>query len=255
MLETLAPPVPWEMILKEKFLYEDRCWTTCNGFCCSISSYADFDFRLIPTQGMTILFMEDEYNWLATHGRVVDPNHPDAVPNLVSIDFGGPRPMSLVQMPCRLLGKCQGVIDKPLLCKLYPMLPLLDVDGNLAEMQESSIFELTMQLQGIKTPCTVVDKRKHYLRKWQNSPESLRVLKHPYIIFYLQAAKHFGNIYCELFKANSSLRNLTGKAFWQAWEMEYLMGNLMDGDRLAEKIKQTYDVLVDLYGSFFTVCS
>jgi hypothetical protein len=243
--------VPWDVIHRQTFLLEDNCWLTCNGgFCCS-NNHPDFQFRLIPTHGTTILYMEDEYDWLLRHGKVFAPDTPEGIANTVSLDFGGPRPLTVVQMPCRLLGKCQGVIDKPLLCRLYPMFPILDVEGNLQNIVHSSIFELTMALKRIKTPCTVVDKRQHYLKKWQNSPSHLQVLKHPYILFYLQAAGHFTDVYRQRFEANAELRGLSGKEFWQAWELEWLLGNLIDADELAGRVLTSYQNLVVRYGNFF----
>jgi hypothetical protein len=251
MLATDSRPVAWEKIHAETFLLEDQCWKTCNGgFCCS-NNHPDFNFQLIPTHGTTLLYMEEEYRWLAENRKVFDPRTLEGTPNQVSIDFGGPIPLSLVQMRCSLLGKCQGVIDKPLLCKLYPMLPILGIDGDLEDIAPASIFELTMLLEKMKTPCTVVDKKQHYLQKWRNAPEQLESLNHPYIILYLQAAKHFAAIYSEQLQANEALRGLSGKHFWGMWEIEYLMGSLMDGDLLAEKIRQTYEALLDRYGFVF----
>jgi hypothetical protein len=248
MKPTYTRPVPWAQIHGETFLYEDQCWTTCNGgFCCS-NNHPDFQFQLIPTHGTTILYMEEEYAWLARHAKVPDPQ--EFPPNQVALDYGGPRPLTLIQMPCRLLGKCHGVIDKPLLCKIYPMLPVLSIDGKLEDIVSASIFELTMLLRGIKTPCTVVDKTRHYVQKWQKRPEALAALNHPYIILYLQAARHFGEIYAEKLHSNETLRGLNGKTFWQTWEIEFLLGNLVDGPKLAEKVLQTYDSLVERYGHF-----
>jgi hypothetical protein len=243
-------PVPWEKIHQETFLLEDGCWATCNGgFCCS-NNHPDFAFQLIPTQGTTILYMEEEYRWLAAHGKVFDPGTPEGTPHSVSIDFGGPRPLSVVQFPCRLLGRCPGVIDKPLLCKLYPMLPVLGADGGLEDILPASIFELTMATLGLKSPCTVLDKKQHYFRRWQDAPGCLEVLNHPYIIFHLQAARHFAAIYAEMLAASEALRGLGGKVFWRMWEIEYLLGNLIDAGLLAERIRRSYEELVRTYGPF-----
>jgi hypothetical protein len=243
-------PVPWGRIHSQSFVFEDRCWTTCNGgFCCS-NDHPDFEFQLIPTHGTTIIYLEDEYDWLSHHGTVPDFQAAGSTGSVLSFDFGGPRPLSVIQMPCRLLGMCQGVIDKPLLCKVYPMLPILSIDGDLEDIYPASIFELTLSIIGAQTPCTVVAKRKHYFDLWKNATDRLDALRHPYVILYLQAAKHFTDIYRTRFESNTRLRGLTGKAFWKRWELTYLGGQLFDGDLFAERIRRSYDELIRHYGEF-----
>jgi len=243
-------PEPWERIHRETFVYEDNCWTTCNGgFCCN-HEHPDFQFQLIPRHGSTILYMEEEYNWLCKHGTAPNVHNLGSMPNTLSFDFGGPRPLNLIQVHCRLLGKCNGVIDKPLLCKIYPMLPVLGTDGALEDIYPSSIFELTMQIKGYKTPCTVVDKKKHYFAKWKNAPARLESLRHPYVILYLRAAKHFADVYTERLTANSALMALSGAEFWKRWELNYLAGRLLDTDQLAERIRETFNSLMTRYGTF-----
>src|SRR5579862_1509839 len=116
MTSICVQPVRWDLIHDETFVFEDQCWSTCNGgFCCN-HKHPDFHFQLLPTHGATIIYLEDEYRWLTTHGKAPTRDNLGVEPNVFAFDFGGPRPLSLVQMTCRLLGKCQGVIDKPLLC-------------------------------------------------------------------------------------------------------------------------------------------
>lgn len=250
MTTTYTRPVPWAEIHGQRFLHEDQCWTTCNGgFCCS-NNHPDFQFQLIPTNGTTIIYLEEEYAWMSRHGTVPTQDSFGTVANTLSFDFGGPQPLSLIQLPCRLLGKCQGVIDKPLLCKIYPMFPVLGIDGQLEDICASSIFELTMALKKFPTPCTVVDKRKIYLDRWRARPDILESLRHPYLILYFQAAKHFAGIYAEKLLASDKLRDLTGKEFWKTWELEYLLGELFDATQFATKVRDTYEQLVAHYGSF-----
>src|ERR1700682_507219 len=192
-----AQPIPWEAIHRHDFIYEDQCWTTCNGgFCCS-NNHPDLAFQLITTHGTTIIYLEDEYQWLTRHGTAPGPQNIGSMPNSLIFDFGGPRPISLVQLPCRLLGLCKGVIDKPLLCKLYPMLPVLAIDGSLESVCPASIFDLTMAIKGIQTPCTVVAKKAKYMSRWRAAGSPLESLRHPHLILYLQAASHFADIYTQ----------------------------------------------------------
>jgi hypothetical protein len=243
-----ARPVPWQAIHRDSFIYEDQCWKTCNGGACCKIDHPEYDFQLFPKTGTIILYLEDEYRWFGEHGKAAGETTTGSTPQVISFDFGGPRPLTLIQVGCKLLGQCQGVIDKPLLCKVFPMMPVLGIDGSVQEIVPASIFELTMQLMGFKTLCTIIDKTKLYWHKWKAKPELLRSLNHPYLILHLQAAKHFADVYREELLQSEALRGLTGKAFWSAWEIEYLLGNLIDADLLARKLLQTYEQIVAVHG-------
>lgn len=241
------PPVSWQRLHQEQFLYEEGCWNSCEGFCCS-NNHPDFAFQLLPIQGTTIIYLEEEYRWLAQHGRVPGPEAGPA--NVLSFDFGGPEPLAVVHTTCRLLGQCHGVIDKPLLCKLYPMLPVIGIDGELEDVCAASIFELTMEVLGLPTPCTVAQRRPFYLRHWRLQKERLAALRHPYLVLYLRAAKHLADIYADRLRASTALRGLAGKELWQRWEWEYLSGRLIDPLLLARHVKRTYDALAAEHGQF-----
>ena len=89
--------VDWSAVHQEDFLYEDQCWTTCNGgFCCS-NNHPDMAFQLIPTNGTTLLYMESEYAHLKENGLVFENNEGGVQPHDLSFDFGGPRPIVLKQ--------------------------------------------------------------------------------------------------------------------------------------------------------------
>jgi hypothetical protein len=205
---------------------------------------------LIPTHGTTIIYLESEYDWLSRHGTIPGPHNIGSMPNSLRFDFGGPQPISLVQMPCHLLGLCKGVIDKPLLCKLYPMLPVLRTDGSLEDLCPASIFDLTMAIKGIQTPCTIVAKKAMYMSRWRAAGTPLESLRHPYLILYLRAASHFANIYAQKLRADRRLMSLAGRDFWRRWELQYLSGQLIDLQLLSESIRRTYDQLVGHYGEF-----
>ena len=261
--------VDWAAILGGTFLYEDSCWTTCNGgFCCS-NNHPDFDFQLIPTQGTTLLYMEAEYEFDRAHGKVPEFETHRQPPHELCLDFGGPRPLRLIQTPCHLLGKCHGVIDKPLLCRLYPFIPVLDVEGEVTDLVPASVFELTfdviggprpartedggdvpLEVLGAASPCTVRTRKQDYLTRWQKYPAELGPLHHPYVILYTQAARHFADNYCTALRANPVLAHLTGRDFWRKWELQHLGGRLIDVERLKRDVYDSYKTLVRRYGEF-----
>jgi hypothetical protein len=258
--------VDWSAVHQEDFLYEDQCWTTCNGgFCCS-NNHPDMAFQLIPTNGTTLLYMESEYAHLRENGLVFENTEGGVQPHDLSFDFGGPRPIVLKQTPCHLLGKCDGIVDKPLLCKLYPFLPVFDIEGELVDTVPASIFELTFEYlahrSSIKrsplaliespSPCTVNKKKDSYFQEWSKSPELLDSLRHPYINFHLKAASLFSINYLTALYQNELLGQLEGRDFWTRWELQYLGGKLVDTVDLKQKIFDSYIMFEQKYGKFLS---
>ena len=236
----------WAAIHNTAYVFEDGCWTTCNGgFCCS-NNHPDFNFRFLPTKGTTILYMEDEYNFLSVHGKVP----PREEMKKFSFPFDDEGAISFFYTTCRLLGQCTGVIDKPLLCRLYPFLPSFNRGGELQELLPSSIYDLTFETFGMQTPCTVAAKIQYYKKRWGSEISRLENLNTPYILFYLEVCKHFVDIYRKESLKSSVLKNLRGKEFWSIWEMEYVFGRLIDPVELRRRISNSYSDFRRRYGSF-----
>ncbi|MBF0611035.1 MAG: hypothetical protein G8345_13420 [Magnetococcales bacterium] len=248
----LYPPVDWDAIHRHQFISVDKCWETCGGGYCCASNHADFQFRLLPVPGVVLLYPEEEYNHLVATGRAWQTLPGNKPVQRLHLDVGGPRPLTLVHMPCRLQGKCAGVIEPPLQCKLYPFLPVLDVDGNILDVYPFSIFELTFATCQWPMPCTLWHQREQVLQTWRNNPELIAPLKHPLILLYLQVARIIAEMYSQKLK-ESPLMSKSGSAFWKEWEILYLSGAFLDGTVLRQKAGQAYHNLVSRWGNFLTL--
>lgn len=238
--------IDWNEINKSSYIYEEGCWTTCNGgFCCK-HDHPDFNFRLIPKNGTMLLYMKNEYQYLSNEGKV------SSTPGqTIALDFGGPSDLELISVPCKLLGLCNGVIDKPLLCKLYPFIPIISNQGEVVDLSLSSIFDLTFQIMNWPSPCTVqMTKKQSYLKKYQDDKKLIQYLYNPSIMFYLHSAKSFIEVYTEGLMAHSELRAMSGKEFWSEWELAYLSGDLVNKDLLISKILGNYKNLRNHFGEF-----
>jgi len=243
-------PVDWEKLHQQPFLYEDGCWTTCGGgFCCS-NDHPDFSFNFIPMRGTTIIYMEDEYRYLKSVGNVPELRGSGEAPKEITLPLGGGKELKVLHTTCRLLGRCDGVFQKPLLCRLYPVLPVFAADGGLEEVIPGSIFDLTFDLIDSPTPCTVHGRAEQYLRQWKAQPELIESLRHPYIMLYLRVAKIFSDAYREGLSANPRLMGLKGKNFWSRWELSYLTGKLADSARIGDEASRAYAELHSRYGDF-----
>ena len=190
--------------------------------------------------------MPEEYNYFQKIGAV-----PNSNPQSISLPINKNFNLELIHVPCTLMGLCEGVLSKPLLCRLYPFLPLLNKDYELEGLSRATIYDLTFDAIQSPSPCTVQSKEKLYLEKWRNSTDCLLPLHHPYIVLYLQAAKYFSQNYLKKLQQSEKLRGKTGKDFWRAWEFEYLSGELLDVEALTDSISSVFNQLQDKYGVFY----
>jgi hypothetical protein len=244
-------PVPWDLAARVSLVNEPNCWNTCGGgFCCS-NGHPDFEFQLLPMHGTTIIYIGDEYDYLKQHGRVHEHLDPGQTVHRLNFDFGGPKELSLVHTTCRFLGHCGPHVDKPLLCKIYPFLPILDIAGELEDVYPASIFEVTFLARGIHTPCSIWTSRKDkYVREFRENPALLEPLRYPLIIFYLRAAKLFVDNYIKCLRADERLKDLSGRDFWRSWEIRYLGGRLVDRDEMRGSLFAVYKEMEREFGQF-----
>ncbi len=245
-----AQAVDWERIAQTEFLFEEQCWKQCGGYCCS-SGCAEFQFQLIPTHGATVLYLAQEHAHLAARGQT--PEHvpgTHAVAQPLALDFGGPEPLVLMQLFCNLLGQCHGRFPRPLHCRLYPFLPVFDAEERLTDLLPFSVFDATTHARGQTVACPLWSKRDEYLRRWREAPELLAPLRHPVFLLYFHAARHFHDLYVGRLMEQHDLLQLEGAAFWKAWELAYLSGRLLDGERLRERVRNSYNTLVERHGPF-----
>ncbi len=170
-----------------------------------------------------------------------------------SFDFGGPKPLRMVVADCTMKGLCAGCIIKPMQCRIYPFIPIFDIDGKLEDLYPGSVYDLTFMRREDKTPCTVWHlKRDQYMKMWATSPE-IDLLRHPRLMFYFAAYRCFADIYLDTLEANPALAPLKGADFWSKWELLYLGRKLFDIPKIRAGIYAIYEAYHAKYGDFLTV--
>jgi Fe-S-cluster containining protein len=244
-------PINWQTIHSQPLIAVPDCWKQCGGgFCCS-NNHPDFQFRLMPKggAGTVVIYLEDEYAWMRANGHVVCGEEHGAELPPMTFDFGGPAPLVLRHARCGYLGRCDGVVTKPLLCRSYPFIPVFDADGALEDVLTASIIDLTFQLKEKRRLCPLEDRQRLEATLAAN-PSLLEALRHPYIIFHTQAVLAFTTSYRERLQGWDKFARLSGPDFWQAWEMAYLGRQLVDREAVAAHLRRVHAELTARYGEF-----
>gem|GEM_PF-2521869 len=243
-------PVDWQTIHSRPLISIPDCWKHCGGFCCS-NDHPDFQFRLMPKggRGTVVLYLGDEYAWMKQNGHVICGEESGNTIPTMAFDYGGPRPLVLHHAPCAYLGRCDGVVTKPLLCRTYPFLPVLGIDGTIEDVLPASILDATFAMKEGRTLCPM-EQRWRLEAALAADPGLAEALRHPVIIFHTRAVAAFVASYRERLASWDGFKTLSGVAFWQAWEMAYLGRRLVDRDAVAAGVKAAYTAIVTRYGDF-----
>ena len=141
---------------------------------------------------------------------------------------------------CNDDNNCNIKFSRSLYCKLYPFLPVFDINGTLTDLKYISVYDVTADIIGQKTPCYVKDLKEKYLKHWQENPETISLLTESYTLFYLMVGNILHDNYVKTLTNNLELISLTGNMFWKKWEKLYLAGKLINKAQLEHDIEILY---------------
>ncbi|EGB13411.1 hypothetical protein DND132_0193 [Pseudodesulfovibrio mercurii] len=239
MLPKLTPE-QWAELHAQSFVATPQCWLSCRGgSCCNMNLVDDIAFNMLPTSGTTLIFMGDEYDYFKS--RIEDMDLPAKE---MRMDFGEDEDLRIVTAHCGLNGSCSESFPKPLLCKMYPFVPIVGLDGSLEGILSGSIYDWTYEAKGWTSFCPSMENNAFFLDQWTRLLNEIDILSHPYIIFHSQAIKVLYTDYVEHLRADKRLMELEGGRFWKSWELAYLTGKLFSMDSVKAKIKAVYRKIV-----------
>ena len=209
----------WEKIFNSEFIFETECYKTCNSFCCRWDS-EDIPLKIIP-KGGTLFYLPKEYAYISQYGKVTENN------------------------PFIMKAK---LFDK----EIYLYYKHCNDDNN-CNIKYISVYDVTANIIGQKTPCYVIDLKTKYLKYWQENTEKIQLLKEPYTLFYLMVGNILHDNYVNTLTKNKELMSLTGSMFWKKWEKLYLAGRLVDKLQFQKDIENLYQEMNSKYNFIYTL--
>lgn len=243
LILTEQEKIYWEEIYNTEFIFEKGCYKTCNSHCCRWDS-PDLPLTIIP-KGGTLFYLPKEYVYVSKYGKLT--NIP---PYKIQTKFFD-KELFLYYKHCNDDANCDIKFSRPLFCKLYPFLPVFDIDGNLLDLNYISIYDVTFSIIGQDSPCYVKNLKDKYMDLWKKDNSNINLLKQPYTLFYIMVGNLIHDNYIETINLNEKLIDLRGKDFWKKWEKLYLAGKLINKNKLEKDIENLYTNFTKKYNFSF----
>lgn len=223
----------WEKIFNTEFIFEKGCYSTCSSHCCKWDT-PDLPLTIIP-KGGTLFYLPKEYAYISKYGKITE------IPPYKMKTKLFDKELFIYYKHCNDDANCNIKFSRSLYCKLYPFIPVFDIEGNLLDLKFISIYDVTYDFIGQKSPCYVKDLKAKYIDLWSKEDSNIHLLKNPYTLFYLMVGNLIHDNYVETLKSNNKLINLQGKEFWKKWEKLYLAGRLINKNKLEKGIEKLYN--------------
>ncbi len=145
--------VDFDTIYAQDLVYVPGCWQLCgNANCCSFSRQKD-RFRLMGgARAQELPLLPGEFAYLQARdllGQFGDYQH-----RVVEYRFGV-RVLSIESLISRNAGCACAHATRTTVCRLYPFLPVFDLDRSVVGMERLGIYEVLEDLAGEERICQV----------------------------------------------------------------------------------------------------
>ncbi|QAZ69659.1 hypothetical protein [Solidesulfovibrio carbinolicus] len=128
--------VNWAAIAEARHVAVKDCWTTCDGYCCK--NFLAGELSLPDADKVIVPYLPGEFAYQQTLGGL--PESVRAVRQTYVLPDG--RPWNVDFLHCTAKGRCDGLFYKPLVCRIYPYFPLVDLDGSIRGFEYCSLMDL-----------------------------------------------------------------------------------------------------------------
>jgi hypothetical protein len=238
--------VDWDAIYETDLVYEANCWTKCgDAHCCSFSRHKSRFMFMGRKHFQELPLLPGEYDYLRQTGRL--EQFGDHKHKRTEFTLRGGGVMILDSIVSYRPGCACEHAHRPTVCRLYPLFPVLDIEGRLVEVDERfGVYEELEMMEGLGRTCEVrampFDQLNLLLRLVHT------IARSPLHIFYLQAYRLTKS---HAFANLSATRASSSQSAFSLFEGQYLTGALLNQPELQEELGMLADQFEARYGSGF----
>ena len=240
--------IDWEKIhARESFIDLAGCWQRCDSYCCK-TNHPDFNFRFIRPGQVQLPLCPEEYRYLASIDCLPDPD--PAALSRHGVEFAPGQRAQVYMVRCDRGGDCRHPAQRPLICKIYPYLPVPDPSGRILALAPASVFDAARQTLDDYKACPALRQETPAMR--QQALDNFPVLfTHPHLIFYFRLAHELMNLMqSQLHTHHADILKLEPRQFFRKWEVLYMTGALLPGERVRKLAATHYQAVAAHWGDF-----
>ena len=178
----MHPQSTFHSIYSIDLVYAPGCWQLCgNAHCCNFTRYKS-QMKIIGNSHVLML-LPGEYEYLEQNGGLAQfGTHVHRV-----FDYPLSQGTMKIETIATRAGACPCQHDlRPTICRLYPLLPIFEIDGRLPGVDTHfTIFEEIEQADGITRGCKLEGVPFAELEKFQAITGAIG--RNPLAVFYMMA--------------------------------------------------------------------
>lgn len=234
----------FERIYATDLVYVPDCWRLCgDAHCCSFARYKSRFKMIARTPFQELPLLPGEYDFLASMGWLKQFQEFEHKLIEFPIDGYTLKAESIVSRK----SDCPCDHDtRPTICRLYPLLPVFDLAGQLVGTEPVGIYEEIERIAGIDTACQVTALPFEEANKFFTIVGELS--KNPTQLYYLEAYRitkhHVSARLQERYSTND--RNI-----FTLFETGLIRQNLIDKEYLRAELSQLARHFEEKYGDSF----
>ncbi len=235
-----AGETDWDAIFRGEFVRRPHCWKTCDSFCCKPTRVTQH-FLFLRSRGVDLPHLPGEYHYLETTGHLQAGFADTFTRHRLRLPNG--RTMPLYRAVCTLDGTCSDHRYRPLVCRVYPFMPVPTLDGDLERTEPTALIDIFWNaLETSGHPCTITEMDAD---EWDAYRALCRELfKDPVNILYFKAASIYKNTIMDSVRRQyPELLEQPEEIFFSRWEKLLVMGKLYHPGEVLEKIAAVCDGL------------
>ena len=239
------------MNYNQEYIYSPKCYESCAGYCCA--GFANPHFKLIRSNFIALPLFDIEYKEYLKSGGI---DGMEVAKKSEKFKLKSGQTFTIHWLHCDKKGLCHPHQNRPLICKLYPILPKINAKGEILGFFNGTIFDIFFADN--THPCTLIKTQKQNIENMLKS-NLKELLKDPNYIFIFRVAQivveHLQNYIKAKFGTYiiDEISSDRVSEFWSEVEMAMVLRRAWSSDEFAFDINQAYQEIAQIWGEFLEV--